>query len=139
MLLKLKQLRGKCNFLLEEVLGIEIVLGGIVGVLLNVQTDGGAGRTSAREADDNAAARGEAGKQTLVGGDGAVKIGVGEVAGTGNSAASNGAANEGRVGHELGKLTNDLVSALRVDIFIVVAGEEGTAVLGPEVLLDLLN
>lgn len=52
---------------------------------------------------------------------------------------SNGAANKGRVGNELGELANNLVSTLRVDVFVVVAGEEGTAVLGPEILLDLLN
>lgn len=85
-LLELEQLRRKLDLVLQEVLGIKIVLGGVVGVLLNVQADGGAGRASARETDNDAAAGGEAGVQALVGGDGAVQVGVGEVAGLGDGA-----------------------------------------------------
>lgn len=87
MLLELEQLSGKGNLFLEEVLGIEVVLGSIAGVLLDVQADSGTGRASTGETDNNAAARGEAGKEALVGGDGAVKIGVREVTGTGDGTA----------------------------------------------------
>lgn len=40
-LLELEKLCGKLDLLLEEVLGVQFVLGGIVGVLLNVQANGG--------------------------------------------------------------------------------------------------
>lgn len=85
-LLKLQQLRRKLDFLLQEVLGIQVVLGGVVGVLFNVQADGGAGRAGARETDNDPAAGGEAGVQALVGGNGAVQVGVGEVASLGDGA-----------------------------------------------------
>ena len=41
MLLKLEKLSGKLDLLLEEILSVQFVLGGIVGVLLNVQANGG--------------------------------------------------------------------------------------------------
>lgn len=40
-LLKLEKLSGKLDLLLEEILSVQFVLGGIVGVLLNVQANGG--------------------------------------------------------------------------------------------------
>jgi hypothetical protein len=40
-LLKLEKLSGKLDLLLEEILSVKFVLGGIVGVLLNVQANGG--------------------------------------------------------------------------------------------------
>lgn len=51
----------------------------------------------------------------------------------------NGAADKVGVSNELVQLTNNLVGAIRVDILIVVTGEEGTSILGPELLLDLLD
>lgn len=40
-LLKLQKLCGKLDLLLEEILSVQFVLGGVVGVLLNVQANGG--------------------------------------------------------------------------------------------------
>lgn len=159
-LLELEKLGGHLDLGLEEVLGVQVVRLGVGAVLLEVQANGGAGRASAGETDNDAAARGEGGVQTLVGGDRAVKIGVGEVAGASDGAVypgqfrsilkisywyfisrltSNLAADEVGVGDEVLEDTNDLVGTLAVDILVVVTGEEGTTVLGPEVLLDLLD
>lgn len=71
-LLELEELSGKLDLLLKEVLSIELILGGIAGVLLNVKADSSSRRASTRESDDDTAAGGEAGVQTLLGGDGAV-------------------------------------------------------------------
>lgn len=90
MLLELEQLRGKANLGLEEVLGVEAVGGGVGRVLLNVEADRGARGASARETDDETAAGGEASVQALVGRDGAVEVGVGEVAGVGDGAVYTG-------------------------------------------------
>lgn len=51
----------------------------------------------------------------------------------------NGAADKVGIGNQLLQLADDLVGALGVDVLVVVAGEEGSSVLGPEVFLDLLN
>lgn len=86
MLLELEQFCGKLDLSLEEVLGIELVLGGVAGVLFNVQADGRSRRTSSRQTHDNAATRVETGIETLVGGDGAIEIGIREVSSLGDSA-----------------------------------------------------
>lgn len=52
---------------------------------------------------------------------------------------SNLAANKAGISNEPFQFADDLVGAIRVDIFIVVASEESAAVLGPEVLLNLLD
>lgn len=52
---------------------------------------------------------------------------------------SNLATNKVGVSHKRLQLANDLAGTSRVDIFIVVAGEERAAILSPKVLLDLLN
>lgn len=86
MLLKLEQLRGELDLLLQEVLSIQLVFRGVASVLLDVQTDCGSRGTSARKADNNSATRGETGIQALVGGHGTIKVRVGEVASLGDSA-----------------------------------------------------
>lgn len=86
MLLELEKLSGKLNLLLEEVLRVQVVRRRIARVLLNVKTDSGARRASARETNDNAASRRESGVQALVGGDRAIEISVFEVASLGDSA-----------------------------------------------------
>lgn len=155
-LLELEELRGKLDLGLEEVLRVLVVGGRVAAVLLNVQADGGARGAGAGETHDDAAARGEAGVQALVRRDGAVEVGVGKVASGGDGAlcevgqlrflvafavkrTTNLAANNVRLGDESLELTNDLVGALGVDVLVVVAGEKGTAILRPKVLLDLLD
>lgn len=86
MLLELEQLGRKLDLGLEEVLRIQVVCRGVTAVLLNVQTDSRAGRAGTRQTNDDATARGEARVQTLVGGDGSIKVGVREVAGFGHGA-----------------------------------------------------
>lgn len=49
------------------------------------------------------------------------------------------ASDEVGVGNEGLELAYDLVGTIGVDVLIVVSGEEGTSVLGPEFLLDLLD
>lgn len=86
MLLELEQFCGKLDLSFEEVLGIEIVLGGVAGVLLNVQANGRSRGARSGQTHDNAAAGVETSVEALVGGDGAVEIGVGEVSSLGDSA-----------------------------------------------------
>lgn len=86
-LLELEELSSELDLGLEEILGIKIVGGGVAGVLLDVKADGGAGGASAGETDDDTAAGGEAGVQALVGGNRAIEVSVGEVAGLGHLAA----------------------------------------------------
>lgn len=80
MLLELEKLGSKLDFLLQEILGIQIVLGCIIGVLLNVQTNGSSRRAGAGETNNDSAARRETGVQTLLGRNRAIQIGVREVA-----------------------------------------------------------
>lgn len=86
MLLELEKLSGELDLLLQEILGVHLVGGGVAAVLLNVETDGGAGGAGAGQANNDAAAGREAGIQTLVGGDGAVEVGIREVASVGDVA-----------------------------------------------------
>ncbi len=86
MLLEFEQLSGHADLGLQEVLGVHGILGRVAGVLLDIQANGGAAGSSARQAHDDTAARREAGVEALVGRDGAVEIGVGEVAGLGDGA-----------------------------------------------------
>lgn len=67
MLLELEKLGGKLDLGLEEVLGVQVVRGGVLAVLLEIKTNSGARRACTREANDNAATRGKGGVQTLVG------------------------------------------------------------------------
>ena len=85
-LLEFEQLGGELDLGLEEVLRVHVVGRRVAAVLLDVEADGRARGAGAREAHDDAAAGREAGVQALVGGDGAVEIGVGEVAGLGDGA-----------------------------------------------------
>lgn len=66
-LLELEKLGSELDLLLQEVLGVQVVRGGVARVLLDVQTDGGAGGAGTRETDDDAASRGEAGIEALIG------------------------------------------------------------------------
>lgn len=85
-LLELQQLGRHLDFRLEEVLRIHIVRRGIAAVLLDVQANRRSRRPSSREPNDDAAPAGEARIETLVGGNGAVEVGIGEVSSLGNSA-----------------------------------------------------
>lgn len=76
MLLELEKLSCKLDLLLQEVLSIELIFGGVAGVLLNVKADGSSRGASTGESDNNSATGGEASVQTLLGGNRAVEIGV---------------------------------------------------------------
>lgn len=139
-LLELEELQGEGDVVGKVFLGIEAELGAIALVALNVQTDGGATAASAGQTDDNAGAVIELGVQALVLRDAAVEVSVGEVTGVNDLAARDGGADEGvAVGDEVGQDTDDLVSTFAVDVLVVVASEEGTAVGLPEVILDGSN
>ena len=70
--------------------------------------------------------------------DAAVEVGVGEVVGFEDFASVDGGAyKRGFLRRdEVGQVGNDLVGAVAVDAFVVVAGEEGAAVNAPEFVLD---
>lgn len=138
-LLELEKLGGELDLVLEEVLGVEFVRGWILAVLLDVEADGSARGAGARKTDDDAAAAREARVQALARRDGAVEVRVREVAGIGDGAVADLGADEARVGDEVLEGADDLVGAVRVDVLVVVAREEGAAVRLPEVQLDLLD
>lgn len=136
-LLELKQLQSQSHVVLQVLVRGEAELAGIALVLLNVQTDRGAAAASSRQTDDDAAAVVELDVQTLVLGHAAVQVGVGEVADVDDLAAGHGRANEGVLVVDLLRQRGDhLVSAVAVDVLVVVPGEEGTAVGLPELVLD---
>lgn len=139
-LLELEERESQGDVVSQVLLGIETELGLVGLVALNIQTDGCTTAASAGQTDDDAAAVVELGVQALVLGNAAVEIGVGEVAGVNNLAASNFRADKGvAVGDEIGQSADDLARTLAVDVLEVVAGEEGAAVGLPELVLDGCN
>lgn len=87
MFLELQKSGRKLDLGLQEILGIEVISGGVARVLLNVQADGGTRRAGTRETNNDAATRREASVQALVGRDGTIQVGVGEVASLGDGTA----------------------------------------------------
>lgn len=65
-LLELEEPSGELDVRLQEVLRVLAVCAGVAGVLLDVQADGGARATGARQADNDARAVGELHVQALL-------------------------------------------------------------------------
>jgi hypothetical protein len=140
-LLQLEEVGGELDVVLEVLLSIKAELARVGLVLLDVQTDGGAAGTGAGETDDDAAAVVELDVDALVLADAAVEVGVGEVIGLDNLAASDGGADEFALlgADELVDVGDHLGGVFALAALVVVAGEEGAAVNAPEVLLDALD
>jgi hypothetical protein len=140
-LLQLEEVGGELDVVLEVLLGVKAELAGVGLVLLDVQTDGGAAGTGAGETDDDAAAVVELDVDALVLADAAVEVGVGEVVGLDDLAASDGGADELALlgADELVDVGDHLSGISAVAALVVVAGEERAAVDAPEVLLDALD
>lgn len=139
-LLELEQRQGKGNVVSQVLLSIEAELGLVALIALDVQTDGGSAAAGTRQTNDNAAAIVELDVQALVLGDTAVEVSVGEVTGINDLAGGDGRADEAvTVCDKIRQSGDDLVGTVAVDILIIIAREEGTAVGLPEIVLDRGN
>ena len=118
-----------------------LVLALIALIFLDIQPDGSTTASRPGQTHNQTAAVIELNIQTLVLGNAAVKISVGEVARVNDLSAGDGAANKRAlvVDGFLAQRGNKFVRAVRIDVLVVVTGEESAAVGFPELSLDRGN
>lgn len=135
-LLELGEVEGDLDEGLEADLGVLGELVRVLGVLLDIEADGGARRASARQTEDDARAVGELDVQALLGRDGAVdRVRVRKVGGGLDRERRVRARRLERLADKVGRVEqlaqvrHHRLSTLRLDLLVVVAREEAAAVL----------
>jgi len=138
-LLELEEAGGKSNIGLQEILGIHAIGFGIRSVLLDIQSDGCATASGARQTNNNSASVIEFDVETLILAYAAIEIGVREITCIAYNAVLDLGAGERLVGNQVLQSLYDFCGTIAVHILVIVSGEESSTIDSPEVVLDLSN